>query len=125
MVGRPSLGFGEDEVPADTASTKDPFDLSEFRPKAISRPDRLKVEEAAAKTQFKSREAKQPVVAEKIDKTKHPRRRRTGRSAQLNLKVRPETIVQFYALADAQGWVLGEAFEKAVLLLEREYGRQN
>jgi hypothetical protein len=48
---------------------------------------------------------------------KATRRRRTGRSAQLNLKCRPETIEQFYAIADANGWVLGEAFEKAVALL--------
>lgn len=52
-----------------------------------------------------------------------PRRRRTGRTAQLNLKVRPETIEAFYALADRQGWGLGEAFEHALRALEAETGR--
>lgn len=52
-----------------------------------------------------------------------PRRRRTGRTAQLNLKVRPETIEAFYALADRQGWGLGEAFEHALRALEAEARR--
>jgi hypothetical protein len=39
---------------------------------------------------------------------------------QLNLKVRQEAVDAFYRLADAQGWVLGEAFERAVAALERE-----
>lgn len=51
-----------------------------------------------------------------------PRRRRTGRTAQLNLKVRPETIEAFYALADRQGWGLGEAFEHALRALEAAAG---
>ena len=51
-----------------------------------------------------------------------PRRRRTGRNAQFNLKARPETIEQFCAVADAQGWGLGETLEQAVVLLERAFG---
>lgn len=121
MTKRPSLGFGDDDDQG-TGSTPDLLDLSSFRPKPVPRPDRAKIEEAAARTNFKSREAKQSPPPVRLDKPVSVRRRRTGRSAQLNLKVRPETIAQFYALADAQGWVLGEAFEKAVALLEREYG---
>ena len=48
------------------------------------------------------------------------RRYRTGRNMQLNLKVREATAATFYAMADAQGWVLGEAFERAVAALQRE-----
>jgi hypothetical protein len=51
---------------------------------------------------------------------REPRRYRTGRNVQLNLKVRQEAMDAFYKLADAQGWVLGEAFEHAVAALERE-----
>lgn len=51
------------------------------------------------------------------------RRRRTGRSAQLNLKARPETIAAYCALADRMGWGLGETLERAVALLQAEYGR--
>ncbi len=50
------------------------------------------------------------------------RRRRTGRNVQLNIKVTPEIMEAFYAIGDKQGWVLGEALEKAVTLLEKEYG---
>jgi len=50
------------------------------------------------------------------------RRRRTGRNAQFNLKARPETIQSFCAVADAQGWGLGETLEHAVILLQRAHG---
>lgn len=39
---------------------------------------------------------------------------------QLNLKVRQEAADAFYALADQLEIVLGEAFERAVLALQRE-----
>lgn len=121
MSNRPSLGFDDDEDIVEPVSPvkKDPVDLSGFQPKPVVRPDKQKVEEAAAKAQFRSREAKAPVAVALPIPTpaKATRRRRTGRSAQLNLKCRPETIEQFYAIADANGWVLGEAFEKAVALL--------
>ena len=51
---------------------------------------------------------------------REPRRYRTGRNMQLNLKVRQATADAFYALADQQGWVLGEAFERALAALQRE-----
>lgn len=47
-----------------------------------------------------------------------PRRRRTGRNVQFNIKARPETIRAFCAIADARGWGLGETLEEAVRLLE-------
>jgi len=125
MSTRPSLGFGDDEDDVTATPPKaDLVDISGFQPKAVVRPDTQKVAEAAAKSNFKSRESK-PAVAVVPAPTPAPakpvRRHRTGRSAQLNLKVRPDTIEQFYAIADAQGWVLGEAFEKAVALLEKNY----
>ena len=51
--------------------------------------------------------------------TREPRWHRTGRNIQLNIKARADTIERFYALADRNGWVLGEAFERAVAALER------
>jgi hypothetical protein len=47
-----------------------------------------------------------------------PRRRRTGRNIQLNLKVDRETRDSLYRLADAHGWVLGEAVKNALQALE-------
>jgi hypothetical protein len=60
-----------------------------------------------------SREAqKEPIIRE-------PRRHRTGRNIQFNIKARAETIDRFYALSDLYGWVLGETFERAIAALER------
>lgn len=124
MSNRPSLGFGDDENLPAPASKTAVLDLSDFKPKTPVRPDKANVEEAAAKSNFKSREPKAqvaaPVPAPLLVKAQ--RRRRTGRSAQLNLKCRPDTIEQFYAIADKEGWVLGEAFEKAVALLAKQQG---
>ncbi len=123
MSNRPSLGFDDDEevIPV-TPPKADLVDLSGFQPKQVVRPDKQKTAEAAAKSNFKSRESKPALAtipATAPTAIKATRRRRTGRSAQLNLKCRPETIEQFYAIADANGWVLGEAFEKAVDLLQK------
>ncbi|THV31097.1 stability/partitioning determinant [Rhizobium rosettiformans W3] len=121
MATRPSLGFEDDDLP-DGPVTSDLDDLSVFQPKSPPRPDRSKIEQAAARSSFTSREAAKKVeTAQETPLAKPVRRYRTGRSAQLNLKVRPETIEQFYGVADANGWVLGEAFEKAVALLEAKY----
>ena len=46
------------------------------------------------------------------------RRYRTARNRQLNLKVTDEALRRFYAVADAQGLVLGQVFEQAVEALE-------
>lgn len=48
-----------------------------------------------------------------------PRRRRTGRNTQINIKATPDTIARLVALADRNGWVLGETLEHALAALER------
>jgi hypothetical protein len=68
---------------------------------------------------FRSREAPPPLAAAE-PAPREQRRYRTGRNVQLNLKVRRETVDAFYGIADAQGWVLGEAFERAAAALKRE-----
>lgn len=107
---RADLGFG-DEL--------DSFNPSEWKPEtakvAKDRPQADATREAAKAAGFQSREAAPPKRDAK------PRRRRTGRNAQFNIKARPETIDAFCAVADAQGWGLGETLEYAVALLEREY----
>ena len=117
MSARPSLGFDDEEEIVPAKPKPDLLDLSGFKPTPASRPDKANVAESAAKAQFKSRESRpEPPPVPLPARTQ--RRHRTGRCAQLNLKLRPETIADFYAVADAQGWVLGEAFEKAVELLK-------
>lgn len=101
---RTDLGFGEALG-----------DLEEFVPRP-KKPPKIDTTEAAKAAGFRSREAKEPQGSQQM------RRRRTGRNAQFNLKVKPETIEEFCGIADDNGWGLGETLERAVLLLQREYG---
>lgn len=107
---RADLGFG-DEL--------DGFDPKEWAPKparaANDRPKAEATREAARAAGFQSREVRPAETAPK------PRRRRTGRNAQFNIKAKPETIEAFCAIADAQGWGIGETLEQAVELLERKF----
>lgn len=95
--------------------------LSDFKPKAkkapVTKPEKATVTAAAEASGFKSREpsSTQPI--------KNQRRRRTGRTAQLNIKATPEAIEAFYSIADANGWGLGEALEHAVKLLQAKVKR--
>jgi hypothetical protein len=110
------------------------IDISGFNPrtaaKPAAQPDQVKAVSETAN--FVSREpiraplqpAPAPVAralqeAQREPITREPRRHRTGRNIQLNIKARADTIERFYALADRNGWVLGEAFERAVAALER------
>jgi hypothetical protein len=97
------------------------LELSDFKPKAAgepaARPDAVRaVSESAS---FHSREP-QPPSAPSIKR--EPRRYRTGRNQQLNIKARAEAIEAFYQITDQQGWVLGETFERAIEALKRELG---
>jgi hypothetical protein len=117
---RADLGFSDalDEFnPAEWRSPKGR--TVNDRPAAL-RPEKAATNQAAAAAGFRSREPK-PTLESKAGEVVTPRRRRTGRNAQFNLKTRPETIAAFFAVADRQGWGLGETLEKAVALLEREY----
>lgn len=114
---RADLGFSE---------ALDEFNPEEWTPAksrtANDRPAKAETTKAAAAAGFKSREP-QALVEAGEGQGDTPRRRRTGRNAQFNLKARPETIEAFCAVADRQGWGLGETLEKAVALLEQEYKR--
>ena len=109
MGARPSLGF-ESEL--------DGFDPAEWDKEATApRPPAEATRRAAGAAGFRSREPEAPAPAKMV------RRRRTGRNAQFNIKARPETIAAFAAVADAQGWGLGETLEHAVALLEKAHGK--
>jgi len=101
----------------------DEIDVSGFVPRTAPAstipPERVRaVSEGAS---FRSREPAAPPTQNRSEVTRRePRRHRTGRNVQLNIKARAETIESFYAIADREGWVLGEAFEHAVQALERE-----
>ena len=42
---------------------------------------------------------------------------------QLNARAKPETIEAFYAIADRQGWLVGETREHALAALQRELAK--
>lgn len=106
MKKRPNLGF-------DAALN----DLSGFedidKPRQLDTNSKDELIGAAKASGFGSREA----VGLTERTTTPPRRRRTGRNAQLNIKARPETIEEYCRIADSNGWGLGEALEHAVELL--------
>lgn len=109
---RPSLGFGEELDAFDPKSWNAAGTAPQPKPAHHLETTR-QIAEASG---FKSREPGL-VVPARVD-----RRRRTGRNAQFNLKAKPETIEAFCRIADAQGWGLGETFEKAVEMLEERFG---
>ena len=107
---RASLGFG------DELESFNPQDWSPRETKTSN--DRPKPEEARQVAQAAGFQSREPV---KVKPASTQRRRRTGRNAQFNIKAKPETIEAFCAVADGQGWGLGETLEYAVVLLEKEY----
>ncbi len=92
----------------------DDLDLSDFQPKPPARA--REVREVAEKVGFTSREPQAVSLEPAPEPVRREQRRyRTGRNVQLNLKVRQEDMDAFYALADQEGIVLGEAFARAVV----------
>jgi hypothetical protein len=53
-----------------------------------------------------------------------PRIHRTGRTMQFNARTTPQTIEALYAIADQQGWLVGETLEHALAALQRELAGQ-
>ena len=121
MSGSERAGLFEDE-------DEDAIDVSGFTPKPKPATPPVPPEQVRAVSQargFRSREpqpaaaaAPAPAPVAEVPR-REPRRYRTGRNVQLNIKARAEVIDSFYAIADRQGWVLGQAFEEAVAALER------
>jgi hypothetical protein len=98
------------------------FDVSEFTPRQATTPRNGTPPEAvrtvSEASNFRSRE---PGASKRKEPAKRePRRYRTGRNVQINIKVRAETLDSFYALADREGWVLGETLERAIAALTKE-----
>ncbi|MFV3131453.1 hypothetical protein [Niveispirillum sp. KHB5.9] len=101
----------------------DPLDLSGFMPKSpqdIQAPPADAIRAVSEAARFPSREAKPVPVPPPPPPRREQRRHRTGRNVQFNIRARQETIDTFLAIADREGWVLGEVLEHAVAALERE-----
>ncbi len=105
----------------------DELDVSGFAPKAAPEPKAPleQVRAIAEASNFPSREAKPapvPVAADPAPVKRQPRRHKTGRTMQLNVRTTPDTFNAFYAIADQQGWLVGETVERALAALQRELG---
>jgi hypothetical protein len=108
----------------------DDLDLDGFGPRppeAAAAAEQVRAVSEAAR--FRSREPRARAAAgggraaappSDLAPMRAPRRHRTGRNVQLNIKVRPEDLETFYAIADREGWVLGEVLEHALAALLRE-----
>lgn len=94
------------------------LDLSGFAPKAAADQNPVPAElvrGVAEASHFPSREARSPAPARRP-----PRIHRTGRTMQFNARAKPETIEALYAIADRQGWLVGETLEHALAALQQE-----
>ena len=97
------------------------LDVSGFAPKTVPEAPGLDpgvVRAVAEASRFPSREARAAVSR------RPPRIHRTGRTMQFNARARPETVEALYAIADRQGWLVGETLEHALAALQRELAGQ-
>jgi hypothetical protein len=96
------------------------LDVSAFAPKAVHELNAVSAElvrGTAEASRFPSREAKAPPIR------RPPRIHRTGRTMQFNARTTPQTVEALYAIADRQGWLVGETLEHALAALQRELGQ--
>ena len=101
------------------------LDLSSFAPKIAADPLATPADQVRAIAESANFRSREPVIAQPAGEgregaKRQPRRHRTGRSVQFNVKASQATIDAFYALSEAQGWVLGETLEHALAALQRE-----
>jgi hypothetical protein len=98
------------------------LDVGAFKPETAlaPKPDYEKLKAISEASNFPSRQAK-PLQASAPTR-REPRRHRTGRTAQFNVRTTPQTVDEFYHLADRKGWLVGETLEHALAALKREMG---
>lgn len=93
-------------------------DLSAFAPKPDSDKPKPPMEQVRAVTEAARFRSREPVSSVPLKRS--PRYHKTGRTAQLNVRVMPASFEKVYAIADRQGWLIGETVERALEALERE-----
>lgn len=98
--------FGADPAKPDEAPGAD------FQPRPIQRPDAAVARRVAEEGGYTS-----PTSTRAPGDTQ--RRHRTGRTAQLNLKVTPENRAHFAAMADEAGVSMNVLFERALQALDK------
>jgi hypothetical protein len=102
----------------------DALDVSAFTPKAAHELNGTSAELVrgiAEASRFPSREAKASSSANVAPPARRPPRiHRTGRTMQFSARTTPQTVEALYAIADRQGWLVGETLEHALAALQRE-----
>ena len=102
------------------------LDVSSFAPKTkpdTDAPPPERVKAVSQSANFRSREPQAPKT--EVPPKRPPRRYRTGRNVQFNVKAKRETVDAVYAITEAQGWVLGYTLQRAVEALQRELKKQS
>ncbi len=82
-----------------------------------SRPTPEQVRALSEAANFRSREPQAPPP---VQAKRRPHTYRTGRTAAFSAKTTPETVDTLYAIAEQQGWKIGETLERALAALQRE-----
>jgi hypothetical protein len=100
------------------------LDVSDFAPTESARPSPRPEDIDAVSTRscFKSREAPAAPEVDRHQTRRRPMIYRTGRNVTFSAKTAQQTVDQFYALAEENGWKAGGAFEKAAAARRRECG---
>lgn len=88
------------------------FDLSDFQPKEGVRSPAIPMEAIKAVSEAADFRSRDPGP-------NRPRRYKTGRNQQLNIKATAETIALFGMLADKNGWSMAETLEQALAALQK------
>jgi hypothetical protein len=101
------------------------LDVGSFAPNTdidAKAPAAAQVRTVSEAAHFKSREA--PVPKPQMPSRRAARQYRTGRNVQFNMKARKEDVDAFYAVTEAEGWVLGYTLERAMEALRRELAKK-
>jgi hypothetical protein len=106
----------------------DPFgdlSLEEFKPRQAKKPlVPAAIRQVSEESGFPSRAPAPPAAPAPAAVAKSlPRRRRTGRNVQLNLKVTADDLARFTKMADEEGLVFGELFGKMLDAYARDLKR--
>ena len=95
-------------------------DLSAFAPTPESAKPKPPMEQVRAVTEAARFRSREPAPMAPVPPKRAPHYQKTGRTAQLNVRVMPASFEKVYAIADRQGWLIGETVERALEALERE-----
>lgn len=96
-------------------------DLTDFQPSPAAKPKVEAIRAVSEASNFPSRAAPKPQPEPAPSRSR--RWHRTGRTVQINMKAKPETVAQLNRIADLQGWSLVATFEHALNALDEKIAK--